>query len=423
MGGGMTEPRGACPRCGAPLHPGAAFCPHCAQSVNARPPRRAPVPLRGKLIRAGLPVAILLAALLAAWLLTRPRVYDAGTAAEVFYRDGDGRYQIVAGWLNQRYEGAPQLRQVVEPEGSFTFPQCLFINQADTGEPADAAFLEKAASITAEFPPDTPSGMSATLELSSQYVPDAAATAFLHFTGRADSQELLWTVSMANGDVIYLRQTVSVSLIQAYDYFPGDAPMNTMGELQALVDEIIARVDPTAAVRIHLPAVTYEGALQIQGRAVGLYGSDSGDARTVFTGGILMTDEEEGGGRLVQVRDIDFLGRGGVGLSAAARVELSGCRFQGWDTAVLAQGEAYVSLRDSQFTDNGVAFHFNSAHYLAGSSDFGGNVFRDNGTALLLDTVPARYALDFDGCLFEGNDVDIDNPCAFPIDISRAVFQ
>ena len=99
----MTEAK-KCPYCGAGLPGEAAFCPHCARGLQrrteAKPPR-----LWGKFLR---PVLVLLAALLAVgvyWYMNRPQVLDPGGAELRYTLDGT-EYQLVAGWINDRFEGA-----------------------------------------------------------------------------------------------------------------------------------------------------------------------------------------------------------------------------------------------------------------------------------------------------------------------------
>ena len=95
------------------LPAGASFCPHCAQDINQRkkisPPRHVP---RRVLYSA----LMVLAALLLAgglYLRGRPQVYDNGTA-EVLYTDGGVTYQVLAGWINDRFYSAQEISQQVD---------------------------------------------------------------------------------------------------------------------------------------------------------------------------------------------------------------------------------------------------------------------------------------------------------------------
>ena len=122
-----------CPYCGAELPEAAAFCPHCVRSVRlrteAKPPR-----LWGKFLR---PALVLLAALLAAGVyryMNRPQVIDPDGAELRYTLDGT-EYQIVVGWINDRFEGARTVYQPVEEQEMLCiFPQCLYINDPASGD-------------------------------------------------------------------------------------------------------------------------------------------------------------------------------------------------------------------------------------------------------------------------------------------------
>ena len=82
-----------------------------------------------------------------------------------------------------------------------------------------------------------------------------------------------------------------------------------------------------------------------------------------------------------------------------------------------------MNVIDCQFRDNEVGFHFNSTGTSVSHSMYNDNLFRNNGTAVLLENVPTDIALDFRDSVFSGNGTDIDNRCGQALDISRAVFE
>ena len=47
----------------------------------------------------------------------------------------------------------------------------------------------------------------------------------------------------------------------------------------------------------------------------------------------------------------------------------------------------------------------------------------ENDTAVLLEDVPSDEPLNFQGCRFTDNGVDIDNRCGQPVEISQAIFE
>ena len=246
---------------------------------------------------------------------------------------------------------------------------------------------------------------------------------FIDFLGRDNRAQGTWTITMKNGDVITLHQTLEVHLIRTLDYYPEDAAMGTTEELQALIDEIGETVDPSAVVNIHLPAVTYEGELTIGKRPVNLLGNTDGEGRTVFTGTLRITTGANG--RINEISDIDFVGSGreNVGITAAARVHLTGCTFTGWKTAVLPHGYSWLNFRYCAFTDNEVGFHFNASQSSVSHSQFDGNRFTENGTAILWEGTPVDMAISFHESVFAHNGTDIDNRSGQSIDISQAVFE
>ena len=56
-------------------------------------------------------------------------------------------------------------------------------------------------------------------------------------------------------------------------------------------------------------------------------------------------------------------------------------------------------------------------------SRYMGDVFRNNGTAVLLERVPTRESLSFPDTVFSGNGTDIDNRCGQELDLSETVFE
>lgn len=413
-----------CPHCGAPLPENAAFCPHCARSINQRteltPPRP---PAWWKALRVGIPLLVLAGIVLGIHLYNRPRAYDDSGTAEVIYTDKDGTYQLLVGWSNDRYTPAPKITQRAELDGEYRFPTCLHINHVDSGANAAGIFLQKVERVTAEFgePEDGSGYITYTEPAPSDYCPEAAMVSYVDFLGKNNAADGTWTITMKNGDVIQLHQTINVELIETYDYYPEDKPMGTIEELQALVDEIAENVDPSAVVNIHLPAVTYEGSLVMEKRPVNLCGSTSGEARTTFTNTIRVASKNSW---ITYIQDVDFAGNGkGVGISASGRLHVVNCCFTDWKTAVLSYGYTWVNIQQSRFENNEIGFHFNCTGASVSHTQYTGNQFINNGTALLLESVPTDVTMTFDECLFSGNGKDIDNRCDQSLDISEAIFQ
>ena len=415
-----------CPHCGAALPKEAAFCPHCAQSVNKRTQARAPVPFPWrKVLLRGLPPLVVLGLLLGWYLSTRPKTYDDGGTATVTYTDQDGSYQLLLSWRDTRFTPAPMLYQEAEENGEYRFPTCLFINHTENDANAANTFLSKVESVTAQFgPPEDESGyITYTDPVPHNLFPEAALVSFIDFLGRDNKVTGTWTVTMKNGDVIRLHQTLEIRLIQTLDYYPEDWAMGTMEELQALIDQIGETTEPSDVVNLHLPAVTYEGDLTIGKRPINLLGSTEGEGRTVLTGTLRITTGAQGW--INEIQEIDFVGSGreAIGVTAAARVHLTGCAFTGWKTAVLVHGYSWVNLRYCSFTDNEVGFHFNASESNVSHSIFDGNRFAGNGTALLWEGIPVDMSISFPESVFERNGTDVDNRSGQGLDLSEATFR
>ena len=425
------EKRKRCPHCGAELPEEASFCPYCARSVNQRQEKIPPSARWRKALRRAfiilVPLVLVIGAGAAWYRSVQPKVYDDGGTGEVLYTDEDGTYQILIGWRDTPYSPAPTITQDAELDEEYTFPVCLFINHKDTGVNAAGTFLRKVDSVTAEFgTPDDPSAyITYDKPAYSGYAPDAALTSFTHFLGRENSARGTWTITMDNGDVILLHQTLNVELIETVDIYPEDAPMDTIEALQTLVDSLGEQVGASDVVNIHLPAITYEGNLVISDRPVNLYGSAEGEGRTVFTGTIQVNPG--GVNWITYLHDIEFAGNGdGVAVTAARRTWAIGCRFTGWRTAFLCHGTGAtdgIAYTSCIFEDNDVAVHYNTNRINMFNSVCPDNAFLRNGTGLLIEGVPVEQALGLPGCRFEGNGTDIDNRSGQPLDISQAVFQ
>lgn len=411
-----------CPHCGVSLHEDASFCPACAKSINKRVEPKPPRPMLKKVLLLGISLLVIAGFALGTWMYRKPVIAEGN--GEVTYTDADGTYQLLLSYVDTRYLPVYEMQQTVELEGDYTMPSSLFINHKDTGADAGQIFLQKVDRVTTGFiqPADSASPMGCTAPAARDFVPGSALVSSITFTGRSDAAELLWTIHMKNGDTILIHQKYILSVIETFDYGPADAPMDTIEELQALVNEIEETVDKMDVVNLHLPAVTYEGGLVIEARHFNLYGSTEGEQRTTFTDTVRVTPKKT---HICYFHDIDFVGGGdGVGVSSSSRLHLINCYITGWKTGMLGYGYAWVNLTDSRVENNDIGFHFNSpedggvSHTL-----YPGNRFTGNGTAVLLEKVPTDATLDFGGSIFSGNGKDIDNLCDQPIDISEVIFK
>lgn len=416
-----------CPHCGAPIHAQASFCPHCVRPVN---PREQINPSRHMSRRTLYSVLILIAAgalLLLLWLNTRSKVYDNGTAEVIYTLDGQ-TYQLCIAWDNYSFTPAQQRHIVLETDMDYRYPSMVYINHVESDTHAQETFLKQVDRITAEFvQADGALQISCTPPRHDpSYLPNAAAITYVdQYVSEAGtwSAELVFSVCMKNGDIIRLHQEQIFETIPTYHYTSEDVPMDTLEELQALIETIKETVEPDASVYITLPPVTYEGRLNLTGRSVNLTGSEDGQGkRTTFTGNIRM---DLGSRDILYFEGIDFIGSGsGIGLSASSRLHLTDCRVAGWRTGVLSYGTSWVNADECVFEDNEIGLHFNNNND-ANVSDtrYDNNTFRNNGTAVLLERLGTDISLKFNGSQFSGNGMDFDNRCGQELDLSGAIFE
>lgn len=418
----MQEINHACPRCGAFLHAESSFCPKCLMSINCRTEIKPPQKWGGGVDRkVGIALLAIAGILLGIYLCNRPQVYEG--LGEVRYRDSDGVYQVLIAKPENRYEPISEIHQSAEMEEQYRFPSCLYINHVESGANAGPMFLQKVDYITTEIlqSADSPSPMTCTEPAPHDYAPEAAMVSLIDFTAESGATQLLWTIHMSNGDTIELRQDLFIEPVPTYRYDFTEVPMDTLEELQALVDEISATTEENAVVDLYLPAVVYEGSLRMEQHAINLYGSSDGERQTTFTDTLRVAPKTGG---IAYFENLNFEGDGsGIGVSASARLHLTNCTFANWRTAVLAYGDTWVNIAESRFENNEIGFHFNSTGNTVTHTVYSDNQFLRNGTGILLERVPTAVDMSFPGSLFSDNGVDIDNRCEQDIDISEAIFE
>ena len=419
----MTGKTRACPHCGVSLRSDAAFCPFCAENIRPRQTVKVPSHLWRKGLRYTVILAVLALLTAAVYNYVTPNVYDA--RGELTYTLEGNDYHLAVTFHN---DGAPEAEYTVqvEEDGRYDRDAKLFITHVDTGVDAGQMFNQQIVSAYVQVtqPEDSPSPVT---WLQPAFANDPATEGLLHsvlnFTGESQGPvELQWHIGMKNGDTIILRQKLNLATVDSLHYYPEDFPVDTIEELQALVEQIQAEVPLPTVVHLHLPPVAYEGGLTIDGRTINLYGSlGEHNMRTTFLGPVVYKPEQDPQGF---IQFIDFRGGGsGTGLTVEADCHVEDCGFSGWDTGLLIGGEDWADPVGCLFEDNSVGFRFDSGGSYVNANRFEGNAFLDNGTAVELLRVPGTKTLYFDGCRFAGNDTDLSNPAGHPVNISYATFE
>lgn len=310
------------------------------------------------------------------------------------------------------------------------YPVLVYINHTESDSHATKAFQKKIAYWTAEIVrSDAPLRITCTRpEYDSGYVPDASAVTFIDYcTDEVGdcTADLVITAHMENGDTVRLHQQQIFHALPTYHFTSEDVPMDTVEDLNALLEQIDRTVEENAVVYVQLPPVTYTDTFAIATDKVKyLFGSEDGAGnRTTFTSNVQIAGQLTD---LLFVEGIDFIGGGdGVGVSISNQVHLTDCRIAGWRTGVLAYGEhqAWVNLDECVVEDNDIGLHFNLQVGSVTDSRYEDNLFRNNGTAVLLESTGTDVSLKFPGTQFVHNGADIDNRCSQALELEGAAFE
>ncbi len=416
-----------CPYCGQALHNDSVYCPHCNRSITPRQTPEPPHPFPRKFLYVLIALLVAVAVGVGVYLYTRPKTYDCGEFGELYYTYDDGvTYQLIFGYKDDHFNPIHVAEQKSELDAPYRFPIRMYVHRVDNQANVGAFFLKEVQYIQAYTEITSQKGDKDIQFTTTHPAPhavdsEAALVSFVDYLGAEFTGNIIWELHMKNGDTLVMRQPMVSQLIQTIDILPQDAPMETIEELQTLVDQIADTIPIETIVNLHLPAVTYTGSLEINGRPINLFGNEKNGQRTTFTDTLKLLSEKEW---IIEVDGIDFVGNGtGVGLSAMHRTHIRNCTFSGWKTAVLAYGNSWVNIQSSHFEDNEVAFHFNSTGVTASNTQYPNNEFINNGTAVLLEQVPTDVSISFRNSHFQGNGTDVENLCNHEVDLSGAIIE
>ena len=213
-----------CKNCGADLPEDASFCPRCTQSQIERQEVKPPRLWRKKTLIAVGCVLVLAAAALAVFLPYRPKTYEGG--ASVTYTDKDGTYELlVSTYLDDIQNSLPQEKRTVSlstDENSY-IPAMLGVYR--DGVLVDpAAFLDKVKSCRLEAFPNENGALELVEPSYQEMFAPSVLEADVGFTGASGTNELVWTLTMKNGDTLRLKHTFEVLPLVHQAYTVEDAP-------------------------------------------------------------------------------------------------------------------------------------------------------------------------------------------------------
>ena len=411
-----------CMKCGHPLPENASFCPHCTAVQIEKKGIKAPKIWRKRalIMLAGLTIMAVTGIAFSGY--HKPQAYEGG--AQIVYSDKEKTYKVLLNFSEEegvtghaQGERTDTLAQGMES----ALPCQLYVLDQETGELAWEEFSEKVESCKVDAKPGENSRKVEYVEpVHNESFPNAAYVSDIIYSSDSGTNDILWNLTMKNGDTISLSTRLTIEKQDAVTYFSEDTPMETTEELNALLASIEEEVPSETPVYLHLPAVTYDGDIVFGNHVWGIYGSSDEDAVTTFTGTVSLRGLN---GNYAELCGIQFKGDSGIGVNAYCLVLLSQCSFDGWDTAAIANNGAWIDAMDCTFTNNKTALKFNSSMAYGTSPNYLNNTFTGNGTAVCIENLPGNEVLDFAGSTFSGNDVDIDNKAEHPVDTAKASFE
>ena len=438
-----------CIKCGAELPDDAVFCPHCETSQYGKLSVTPPSPKRHRNVIAVICVVIVIAAAAAIIYAlaggkaepqsptTGPSPQPTESPAVVSGSEYDDIKSEDVWTINGKrfhvllsFNGGGSLVSTPETErtdlvsegAQINFPSMIYAYDADTSELAIEAFTANVESCSVEAVPlDGAIAVGTTEPAYYEPFPYAAFTSRLSCIYGCGTNEIIWTVKTTDGQELKLRHTVHIINQETLDIYPEDAPMETIEELRALLDDVAENVDPDTLVNIHLPAVTYEGGIEMTRRSFSFFGSTDGYAQTTFTDTITVGARDP---QVAGLNDIVIEGSGeGIGLACTNALRLINCEIRGWDTGAMAYNGSWIAAQGCTFEDNGVGLHFNTDYVNMTDPNYQNDTFIGNGTAFLIENLPGKEILNFQYTRFIDNGTDIDNRCGYNLDTSGATFS
>lgn len=410
-----------CPHCTAALPQEAVFCPFCAHSLQKRHTIKPPVPKKKWFFAA---MALLAVLVLGFLLVYEPEPQMVEGEGQVVYRDRDGVYQITVS-INEGgtlpWAATPYVENAIAPGDSFRYPAQLLIYRNGYDPAVQEEFLAKMLSCTVSaIPVEGGQAMTCTVPASDSDFSKAALVSHITYSGKSLLNQIRWTFLMKNGDTIVLTHQINATQLQEIHYYSDVTPMNTIEELQQLLDTIYQEQDPSVVVNLHLPAVVYQGGLTLNRRAVNLYGSSDGSQQTTFQQTVSIQTHSPSPSN---IRNICFTGSDDVGLLTSAAVYLENCTFTGWKTGLLTSSGGSFILRNCLFENMKVGAHYNTDHYNYFSPDFQTCIFRNNGIGFWINNLPSDGTLGFPGCVFEKNGINIQNDTSHKLDLNDTTYE
>ena len=396
-----------CINCGKELPDQAAWCPYCETEQRKPETVRMPVRRRRKILAALAAVAVLCICALSAVLYHRPKVYEGG--AQVMYRLNGRDCKVFLSFRPsalQTGEAQDSFSSMLRGGDSAAIPSFLFV-LSEEDEKMQSAFTQQIGSCTVTASPEDGAQVA---EIVGPHLGEeagnAAASADIVYWPEIGTNTICWEITMKNRDVIRLYQTVECRLQPVVTYHYEETSMDTLEELQAVLDQA-AKEAPDTLVELYLPPVTYEGGLEMDTRTAILYGSEEDGSRTTFTDTVTVSTRVP---YMAEFYNLEFAGDGGYGIISTDALKLRNCMFTGWDVGVDVRNGGWVSASDTSFAKNGTGFRFDSLESTYSNPTYENLVFTENETGMEVRNIPGDGELNLFGAVFDSNKTDLEDP-------------
>ena len=433
-----------CANCGAELPEGALFCHRCESSQIRPKTPRAPRVIKKKWFPAAAVVLLAAAAALLCFLPRNPAAGDPAelspapaqtpapaatvpavrylSATEAFFTDAEGSYRVCATFQQNGSDdpGGAHFSADCGRLESLSKPNFIYVFRADTGQPAKEEFYIKirSAQVLLGEPGDPDPAMS--IPAVKCQMDGVVLEAMIPYAFDTGEKELRWQIELTNGVVLEFTQTMSITPREQAFYNADNTALDTMDDLRALVARIEAEVSPETEVIIELPGVRYSGVLELN-RSYNIVGSSAeGAERPVFTDTVICRASM---GTIVSFFNVDFIGSGGTGVEDHGGVFLQNCTLRGWDVAAATGEIGWVGVGGCTIEDNGIGLQYNTSSYWYNHDVYADNIFRGNGTAIEINSMPKSNSLTFPGTIFVDNETNIVNRTGQPLGLLPENFQ
>lgn len=335
------------------------------------------------------------------------------------YSDADGELRVFATFFEEDVvdDGDDYFTTRIGQSEEYYKRVYLFARQRDTGELAKQVFLSRIQSACVEvYDGETGEHLETVSAVECEEF-DAVLDARVAFTSDSGTLKLVWHVVLKNSSELVFRQTMEIFKKDRLVYTPENAAMNTMEELRALISQIEAQVDPATEVIIHLPAVRYEGELELN-RAFSFYGSGIGSTKTTFTDTVSCRAPESS---IIGFFEIGFEGDGqGTGIEDHCGVFLGGCTLRNWEIAAMTGETGWVVPAGCVLEENGIGIQYNCRRFWFNNNEFIDDYFVNNEIAIEINRMPRVQTLVFPNTRFIGNGEVVANHIGQPTDLSGA---